>query len=79
MMLDCRTTSEAAVLPPASVMPADLGDFKVKLTFSLASSHENAASSIQQGQKKYKKDYDCRMIEEEYQVAWGLSTGKVPS
>ena len=71
--INCRTPSEAAVLPPASVMPADLGDFREELTISLASAREIAASSIQQAQKKYKKNYDCRGTEKECQVGdWVL-------
>ena len=61
------------MLPPASVMPADLGDFREELTISLASAREIAASSIQQAQKKYEKNYDCRVTEKECRVGdWVL-------
>ena len=71
--MDCRTPSEAAVLPPASVVPADLGDFREELTVSLASAREIAANSIQQAQKRYKQNYDRGVTEKKYRVGdWVL-------
>ena len=56
--IDCRTPTEAAYLPPSSVHPADVNDYREELMLSLSSAREIAAASIQKAQERYKKSYD---------------------
>ena len=71
--MDCRTPSEAAVLPPTSIQPTDINDYREELTLSLSSAREIAASCIRQAQQKYKKDYDKRSTVREYRLGdWVL-------
>ena len=55
---DCRSPSEACLLPPSSVEPTNLDDYREELALSLRSARDLAAKSIQTAQKKYKKYYD---------------------
>ena len=54
--MDCRTPTEAAYLLPSSLRPADVSDYRLILSLSLA--RKLAAESIQKAQVKYKRDYD---------------------
>ena len=84
--MDCRTPSEAALLPPTSIQPTDMSDFREELTLSLSSARKIAASCIQQAQKKYKRNYDQKASVREYRIGdWVLvkfpadETGKLVS
>ena len=66
--MDCRTPPEAAVLPPSSLRPTNVSDYREEITLSLYSARDLAASCIQQAQKRYKKDYDQKAIVEKYLV-----------
>ena len=50
---DCRYPTEAALLPPTTVEPADLDDYREELMFTLSSARELAAEAIRRAQKKY--------------------------
>ena len=41
--MDCRTPTEAALLPPSPIQPTDVSDYREKLTMSLSSAREPAA------------------------------------
>ena len=55
--VDCRTPSESAPLPPSSLEPTDVTDYREELALSLSSARTLAASQIQKAQSKYKKCY----------------------
>ena len=57
---DCRTPSEAALLPPASLDPTTVADYREQLVLSLSTARALAVDSIKQAQRKYKRLYDRR-------------------
>ena len=59
--VDCRTPTEADYLPPSSIHPADVSDYREELMLSVSSARELAASSIRRAQAKYKKSYDQKV------------------
>lgn len=56
--VDCRTPTEAAYIPPSSLYPADVSEYKEALCLSLSAAKDLAAKNIQKAQTKYKKYYD---------------------
>ena len=44
--VDCRTPSESALLPPSSLDPSDVTDYREELAFSLSSARTLAASQV---------------------------------
>ena len=70
---DCRTPSEAALLPPAPLQIADVDDYRQELVLSLSSARELAAKSIQRAQKRYKKQFDKRAKPTSFKIgSWVL-------
>ena len=49
---DCRSLSEASLLPPSSPDPTDLDDYREELVLSLRSARALAAQSIQEAQRR---------------------------
>ena len=71
--MDCRTPTDAAMLPPSVVQFTYVSTYREELTVSLASARNLAASSIRQAQKKYKKSYDRKVVRRDYRVGdWVL-------
>ena len=69
---DCRTPTEAALLPPTEIEPTDLVDYREELTVSLSSARELAAQVIRQAQK-YKRNYDKKAACRDYRIGeWVL-------
>ena len=58
--IDLKSPTEAALLPPDSLDPTDLGSYLEELILSLSSARELAVASIQEAQKSYKTQYDKR-------------------
>ena len=56
--VDCRTPTEAAYIPPSSLHPTDVTEYKEELCLSLSVARELAAKNIQKAQARYKKHYD---------------------
>ena len=56
--IDLRSPTEAALLPPDTVSPCDLSDYREELMLSLSSARELAVSSIREAQSRYKRQYD---------------------
>ena len=55
---DCRTPSEAALLPPHPVEETSVEDYRENVIQTLSTARNLAAKSIQDAQKKYKAAYD---------------------
>ena len=56
--VDCRYPTEAALLPPSSVKPVAVEDYREELVLMLGEARKQAAISIQRAQQRYKKYYD---------------------
>lgn len=70
---DLRMPTEAAFLPPSSVIPTDVDDYREELMFSLSSAREIATQNIQKSQKQYKKHYDAKATSAKFKVGqWVL-------
>ena len=65
---DCRTPTEAALLPPEPIEAADVGDYRQELIMTLSNARKMAAESIQGAQVKYKRNYDCKCRVQTYQL-----------
>ena len=66
--LDCRSPTEAALLPPNSLESMEMSNYRAQLIHSLSSARELAATSIQKAQVKYKKQYDKKAKPLPYKV-----------
>ena len=76
---DCRSPSEASLLPLSSVEPTNLDDYCEELTLSLRSARDLAAKSIQAAQNKYKKHYDQNASTVRHRVNWPVDFNQVSS
>lgn len=56
--VDCRTPTEAALLPPHELEATEVTDFREEVMLSLSSARRLAAKSICQAQARYKHSYD---------------------
>jgi len=56
---DCRSPTEAALLPPTNTDPVgDFSDYRQEMIASLANARVEAANNIRKAQSKYKKQHD---------------------
>ena len=62
---DCRTPSEAALLPPTEWEATNMAEYREELVVSLSSARETAAQAIQRAQKK---DYDKRAVQQDHRI-----------
>ena len=71
--LDCRSPTEAALLPPTPIEAVDVSDYRQELMLSLSAAREQATKCIQKAQKRYKAQYDKKATEVTYQLGdWVL-------
>lgn len=71
--IDCRTPSEAALLPPQELEPTEVTDYREELILSLSAARTLAAESIKGAQSRYKKSYDKLSREADYRLGdWVL-------
>ena len=71
--IDCRTPSEAALLPPSSLEPVDVSDYRQQMVLSLSLARKNATECVKKAQKKYKNYYDKKATPRLYSVGdWVL-------
>ena len=71
--IDCRTPTEAALLPPQELEPTEVADYREELILSLSTARKIAAESIKSAQARYKKTYDKLSREADYQLGdWVL-------
>ena len=66
--MDLPSPTEAALLPPRETELTDVRSYREELTLSLSSAREIATQSIQQAQRKYKKQYDRGAMLTNYSV-----------
>ena len=64
--MDCRSPSEAVLLPPEVVRPTDVSDYREQLGLALSSARDSAASSIRKAQKQYKTQFDRKSSGRKY-------------
>lgn len=70
---DLRTPTDAAFLPPSSVTPTDVDDYRAALMLFLSNASEIATQSIQKSQKQYKKHFDATATPTKFKVGqWVL-------
>ena len=56
--IDCRTPTEAALLPPQELEPTEVSDYREELILSFSTARKLAAESIKDAQARYKKTYE---------------------
>ena len=66
--IDCRTPTEAALLPPSHIEPTELSSYREEMILSLSAARNAAAKRIQKSQKKNKDYYDRRATHTSYRL-----------
>ena len=66
--MDCRSPTEAALLPPQELTPTSVRDYREELMLSLSSARKLAGEAVKRAQKKYKRNYDRHSHETSYDV-----------
>ena len=70
---DCRSPTEAALLPVDDVEPTRIEDYREELMLTLSTASETALQTIRKAQQKYKKSYDRRADDYSYRIGdWVL-------
>ena len=71
--VDCRTPSEAALLPPPNVESTEVSNYREEMVLSLSAARRLAAEAIRAAQTKYKTSYDRHSQDMDYQIGdWVL-------
>jgi len=71
--LDCRTPSEAALLPLEKLQVTDVEDYRQELVLSLSSARALAVKCIQKAQKRYKEQFDKKAKPTSFKIgSWVL-------
>ena len=66
--IDCRTPTEAALLPPTPIQPTQVEDYREEVILSLSSARELAVQTLQKAQKRYKRHYDRKSTQKAHRV-----------
>ena len=66
--MDCRSPTEAVLLPPSTFEAMDVGDYREELIRSLSSARKIAQTVLQQAQQQYKGSYDRHAHPIRYQL-----------
>ena len=61
--MDLKSPTEAALLPPNSLDPIDLGSYREELVLMLSLARALVVASIREAQKKYKSHYNKKTQE----------------
>ena len=70
---DCRTPSEAALLPPSPLEQTTASGYREQVTSSLLTARDLAVQLIKEAQMKYKRLYDRKSVPSELKVGdWVL-------
>ena len=65
---DCRTPTEAALLPTTSHQPVEISDYREQLVEMLSSTRTMAAKANREAQSRYKRQYDKTATTPRYKV-----------
>lgn len=66
---DCRSPTEAALLPITGSVPTTIEDYREELMLTLSSARQMALQNIGKTQKWYKKNYDRRSDKYSYWIS----------
>ena len=70
---DCRSPTEAALLPMSDVEPTSIRDYREELVLTLSTARETTLESIRKAQRRYNEGYDRRADNYSYCVGdWVL-------
>ena len=71
--VDCRTPTEAALLPPQELEATEVSHYREKVVLSLSTARQMAADSIRTAQARYNTTYDRSSRETDYKLGdWVL-------
>ena len=65
---DCRSPTEAALLPVTDVQPTSIEDYREELILTLSQARKTALDTIRKAQRQYKKTYDRKSDSYTYRV-----------
>ena len=65
---DCRSPTQAALLPVSSYQPVNINDYREELVVMLSSARKMAAKANQEAQRHYKHQYDKSSTSPKYQI-----------
>ena len=66
--IDCRTPTEAALLPSSPLEPIDVSDYHQQLVMSLTAAHQTTVDCVKKAQQKYKKFYGRKASSRPHQI-----------
>ena len=71
--MDCKIPTDARMLSPSPLQPAEMRDYHGEMPLSLWSGCQNAAQAIQAAQRRYKAHYDSKVTPANYVIGdWVL-------
>ena len=59
--MDCRTPTEAALLPPKPLRTTEISDYREEMVIALSSARALAMKYNQKSQRQYKQQYDNKL------------------
>eukprot|EP00731_Ephydatia_muelleri_P015595 Em0009g19a len=66
--VDCRTPTEAAILPPREVQTTNVEDYREELVLCLSTARKHACDALKKAQQRYKQQYDKHCHPVQYKV-----------
>ncbi|KAL5515979.1 hypothetical protein EMCRGX_G001235 [Ephydatia muelleri] len=66
--VDCRTPTEAAILPPKEVQTTNVEDYREELVLCLSTARKHACDALKKAQQRYKQQYDKHCHPVQYKV-----------
>ena len=66
--VDCRTPTEAAILPPREVQTTNVEDYREELVLCLSTARKHACDALKKAQQRYKQQYDKHCHPAQYKV-----------
>ena len=71
--VDCRTPTEAALLPSSPLEPTTVGTYREQVILNLSTARDLAVKTLQKHQQKSKARYDQKAVNRQYRVGdWVL-------
>ena len=66
--VDCRTPTEAAILPPTEVQTTNVEDYREELVLCLSTARKHACDALKKAQQSYKQQDDKHCHPAQYKV-----------